>query len=62
MCHIERLSPRIIKLEIAGDKISLRHLRKSIEKANILSPGQLYFCTDMEVGKTWLISENSSQN
>ena len=55
--HIRHLSPRIIKLAIATDKRSLWHIRKAIKKANILENGQLYFRTDMEEGKTWLVSD-----
>lgn len=55
--HIERLSPKIIKLAIASDKKSLWHIRKAIKKANILENGQLYFGTDMEEGKMWLVSD-----
>ncbi|QEH70284.1 hypothetical protein EKH84_18545 [Cellulosilyticum sp. WCF-2] len=55
--HIRHLSPRIIKLAIATDKRSLWHICKAIKKANILENGQLYFSTDMEEGKTWLVSD-----
>ena len=55
--HIEHLTPKIIKLAIASDKKSLWHIRRALKKANILENGQLYFGTDMEEGKTWLVSD-----
>ncbi|ABX42889.1 hypothetical protein Cphy_2528 [Lachnoclostridium phytofermentans ISDg] len=55
--HIEQISPRIIKLAITSDKKSLNSIRKAIKKASILGSGQLYLCTDMEEGKTWLVSD-----
>lgn len=55
--HIERLSPRIIKLAIACDSKGLRQLKRAIKKNTSLKEGQLYFCTDMEEGKTWLVSD-----
>lgn len=57
--HIEQISPRIIKLAIAGDKKSLRVIYKEIKNAKILDTGQLYVCTDMEEGKTWLVSDSN---
>lgn len=56
--HIERLTPKIIKLAISSDKKSLWQLRKAFSKAKILGKGQLYFSTDMEEGKTWLVSDD----
>lgn len=56
--HIERLRPKIIKLAIASDKKSLRLLRKSMNRAKAIDKGLLYFSTDMEDGKTWLVSDN----
>lgn len=55
--HMERIRPRIIKLAVAADKRSLRRLRKALTKAGVLSPERCYFCTDMEEGKTWLVSD-----
>lgn len=56
--HIASISPRIIKLAITSDKKSLRLLNKAILKKTSLATGQLYFCTDMEEAKTWLVSDS----
>ncbi len=56
--HVNKLSPRIVKLAISSDKKSLRQLQKAIVKTASLSIGQLYFCTDMEEAKTWLVSDS----
>lgn len=55
--HIVRLCSNIVKLAITSDPKSLRQLQKAITKKTPLGPGQLYFCTDMEEAKTWLVSE-----
>ncbi len=55
--HIERLSPRIIKLAIAGNKKCLKSVQKTLVKGTVFNKGQLYFCVDMEEGKTWLVSD-----
>lgn len=55
--HIETMSPKIIKLAFSTDKKSLRQLQKAIVKGTSLGTGMLYFCTDMEEAKTWLVSE-----
>ena len=57
--HIGRLSPRIVKLSIAADRKSLRVLRCAMKKAGVLDDGRYYLCTDMEEGKTWLVSDHS---
>lgn len=55
--HIEKISPKIVKLAISSDKKSLRQLRKAIVNGTSLGKGKLYFCTDMEEAKTWLVSD-----
>lgn len=55
--HIERLSPKIIKLAIACEPKKLRRLKRAIKRSTSLKEGQLYYCTDMEVCKTWLVNE-----
>lgn len=57
MEHIEKIKSRIVKLAIASDKKSLCQLRKAIMKKKILGTGQIYFSTDMEEAKTWLVSD-----
>lgn len=57
--HIGRLSPRIVKLSIAADRKNLRVLRCAMKKAGVLDDGRYYLCTDMEEGKTWLVSDQS---
>jgi len=56
--HIRRLNPKIIKLAIASDRKSLRHIAKAMKAAGVLQHGRYYLCTDMEEGKTWLVSDN----
>lgn len=55
--HIERLRPKIIKIAIASDKKSLWLLQKALNRAKAIDKGLLYFSTDMEDGKTWLVSD-----
>ena len=55
--HIKKISPRIVKLAVTSDQKSLRRLHKAIMKGTSLSEGQLYYCTDMEEAKTWLVSD-----
>lgn len=55
--HITTLKPRIAKLAIATDKKSLRRLKQAIKRAKIIDDGFIFFCTDMEEGKTWLVSD-----
>ncbi len=56
--HLRQLSPKIIKLAIASDRKSLRHIAKAMKAIGELKPGRYYLCTDMEEGKTWLVSDN----
>lgn len=55
--HIERMKHKIVKLAITTDKRSLHKLQKAFRKNPILGDGQLYFCTDMEEAKTWLVCD-----
>lgn len=55
--HIKRMSTKIVKLAIAGDRRCLRSVYKALLKSNALDKGQIYVCSDMEEGKTWLVSE-----
>lgn len=55
--HIERMRERIIKLAIAGEKKCIKSLHKALIKQNVLNRGQIYICSDMEEGKTWLVSD-----
>lgn len=57
--HITSLSPNIVKLGITTDRKSLRLLQKSIWKGIPLKNGQVYFSTDMEETKTWLVSDSN---
>ncbi len=56
--HIERMKHKIVKLAITTDKRSLHKLQKAFRKKTILGDGQLYFCTDMEEAKTWLVCDH----
>ncbi len=56
--HVLRMKAKIVKLAIAGDdKYAFRAINNLIGKSKALEKGQLYFCSDMEDGKTWLVSE-----
>lgn len=55
--HLERLSPKIVKLAVTSDRRSLRRLRKAVVDRIPLGAGQLCFSTDMEEAKTWLVTE-----
>ena len=56
--HLKNIKPRIFKLSIATDKASLKRLAKAMKKDKELQPLPCYFTTDMEEGKTWLVSDN----
>jgi hypothetical protein len=56
--HIKRMSSRIIKLAIAGDKKCMKSIYKALLKDSVLNKGQIYVCSDMEEGKTWLVSDS----
>ena len=56
--HIGRMSSRIVKLAIAGDKKYIKPISKELIKDNVLNKGQIYVCSDMEEGKTWLVSDS----
>lgn len=58
--HISRMRDRIFKIAISGDRKTLKAVRKSLLKSNVLGRGQMYFCADMEEGKTWLVSDYAS--
>lgn len=55
--QIDTVSSRIIKLAIATDKSRLRLLRRAMKTAKLPDNGRFYLCTDMEEGKTWLVSD-----
>ena len=56
--HIGRLSSRIAKLAIAGDRQCRNTVKRALLKSNALNAGQVYICADMEEGKTWLVSDS----
>jgi hypothetical protein len=58
VAHIERLSPRIIKLAISANRNRLKIIRRALFKGCSLGKGQMYFTPDMEEGKTWLVSDS----
>jgi len=58
LIHIERIKTRIAKLAIATDRKSLKALKRAISRKKELSGLYCYFTTDMEEGKTWLVSES----
>lgn len=59
--HIARMRDKVYKLAIAGDDKTIKAVRKSLLKSNVLGKGQMYFCFDMEEGKTWLVSDGSNK-
>lgn len=56
--HIRRISPRITKLAIATNKKDLRYIKKIMKQEKLLQSVCCYFSTDMEEGKTWLVSDH----
>ena len=56
--HIERLSPRIIKLAVSAEKGTLKIVRRALFIGCSLAHGQMYFTSDMEEGKTWLVNDS----
>ena len=58
IAHIVRLSSRIVKLAIAGDKKCIKQIYKALVKEDVIAKGLIYICTDMEEGKTWLVSDS----
>lgn len=55
--HLVKLHNNIFKLAIAADRKSLAKIRKRIKHSPNLQDLCCYLCTDMEEGKTWLVSE-----
>ncbi len=58
LTHLEHLGPRIFKLAIATDRKSLKVLKRAIHKREKLEGVCVYFSSDMEEGKTWLVSDH----
>lgn len=58
LAHIVNLESRIIKLAIITDRKNLRHMVKAMKKQGGFHMERLYFGTDMEDGKTWLVSDS----
>lgn len=56
--HVEALKPHIIKLAVVTDKKNLRLIRRVLKASALSENGRLYLCTDMEEGKTWLVSDS----
>jgi hypothetical protein len=54
--HIGRMSSKIVKLAITGEKKFMRAIYKDLINGNVLREGQVYICSDMEEGKTWLVN------
>ncbi len=55
--QITALNDRIVKLAIATDRRSLRKIQKALKKEPVIEYGRCYLTTDMEDGKTWLVSD-----
>ncbi len=55
--HIGALEPRLVKLAIAAEPKKLWQLRRALRRRAVLSPQRLNLGTDMEEGKTWLVSD-----
>lgn len=58
MQHIACIRQNVIKLAIATDRRSLKKIEKSLRKQKELKDVCCYFSTDMEEGKTWLVSDH----
>lgn len=55
--HIENLRPRIVKVAFAANRATLKNIQRAIKKEKSLRSVCCYFSTDMEEGKTWLVSD-----
>lgn len=55
--HIENLRPRIVKVAFAANRATLKNIQRAIKKEKSLRTVCCYFSTDMEEGKTWLVSD-----
>lgn len=55
--HIENLRPRIVKVAFAANRATLKNIQRAIKKEKNLRSVCCYFSTDMEEGKTWLVSD-----
>lgn len=57
LIHLENIKPRVVKLAISADKKSIKILKNAISKRKELNGLCCFFSTDMEEGKTWLVSD-----
>lgn len=57
--HIEQLRPRIIKLAFSANKSTLKRIKRAIGQEATIRNVCCYFSTDMEEGKTWLVSDRA---
>ena len=55
--NIENLRPRIVKVAFAANRATLKNIQRAIKKEKNLRAVCCYFSTDMEEGKTWLVSD-----
>lgn len=59
--HLIHLCPKIVKLAFATDRKGLRVIRKMIRRCRQLENLCCYYSTDMEEGKTWLVSDSDNR-
>lgn len=56
--HLSHISSKIIKLAIATDKKNLHAIKRAMKKDKVCHSLCCFYGTDMEEGKTWLVSDN----
>ena len=57
--HIERLRSRITKIGFSCETKLLKNLQKALFRDCSIEKGCMYFSTDMEEAKTWLVSDHA---
>lgn len=55
--HIKTIRPKVMKLGISTTKHELSVIKRAIEKAQAIEKGKVFYNTDMETAKTWLVSD-----
>lgn len=54
--HIGKLKNKIYKMAISAEPKRIKMIKKALYKSRYINNGYLYFSTDMEEAKTWLVS------
>lgn len=54
--HIVNLKSKIYKMAISAEPKRMKIIKKALYKSGCINKGNLYFATDMEEAKTWLVN------